>query len=285
MHEVITLWPEGPPSTIEGVPDESSFVAPSGVAAGTTMLRNISDATLTVFEPEPGASNGVGVLVVPGGGWSINAFTHEGVDVAEWLTGHGYTAFVLKYRVQASPADPEAFDKIQRATDGLLSRPTPHADKPSVIGDLIATESYLTARAAAADDGRRAIEIVRAEAERFGIDPDGFAMVGFSAGAFLIVDVALDPRADQVACIAPIYGGETAGRPVPADAPPMFCAVAQDDLLSRIVEGLHSAWVAADRPAEVHQFRRGGHGFGMVDQEAPSDRWTDLFLAWLRDLD
>ena len=43
-------------------------------------------------------------------------------------------------------------------------------------------------------------------------------MIGFSAGAFLAVDVALDPRADQLAWIAPIYGGETRGAPVPDDA-------------------------------------------------------------------
>jgi len=109
-------------------------------------------------------------------------------------------------------------------------------------------------------------------------------MLGFSAGAFLAVDVALDPRAEQVAFIAPIYGGETRGAPVPADAPPLFTAVAQDDILVRIVEGLHADWSTADRPSEVHVFARGGHGFGMVQQGLPSDRWTDLFWTWVEDL-
>jgi acetyl esterase/lipase len=88
-----------------------------------------------------------------------------------------------------------------------------------------------------------------------------------------------------VAFIAPIYGGETQGAPVPADAPPLFTAVAQDDLLVKIVEDLHADWTAADRPAELHAFARGAHGFGMVRQGLPSDRWTDLFLAWVEDLD
>ena len=110
-------------------------------------------------------------------------------------------------------------------------------------------------------------------------------MLGFSAGAFLIVDVALDPRADQVAFIAPIYGGETQGAPVPADAPPLFTAVAQDDILVRIVEGLHADWATAGRQSELHEFRRGGHGFGTVRQGLPSDVWTELFIAWLRDLE
>jgi hypothetical protein len=71
---------------------------------------------------------------------------------------------------------------------------------------------------------------------------------------------------------------------VPADAPPLFTAVAQDDVLMRIVQGVQGAWTEADRPSEHHVFARGAHGFGMVPQGMPSDRWTDLFLAWLRDL-
>jgi acetyl esterase/lipase len=285
MKEVIRLWESvAPPTTIEDVPPETAYLVTDGAAAGATFYRNISDSTLTVFEPAAETANGVGVIVVPGGGWAINAWGHEGLDVATWLAALGYTAFVLKYRLQSTPVDPAEFAALQARTDGLLSRPIPHARKPTVIGELISTGSYLAARAACADDGRRAIEIVRAEAERFGLRREAIGMIGFSAGAFLIVDVALDPRAEPLAFIAPIYGGETCGAPVPADAPPLFTAVAQDDLLVRIVEGLHADWSAADRPSELHEFRRGGHGFGMVRQGLPSDAWNDLFLAWLSDL-
>lgn len=285
MDDVIRLWPEGPPTTIDGVPPESRFTVSRGVAIGTMFLRNISDPTLTVWRPDPERANGDAVIVVPGGGWTINAWVHEGVDVATWLSGVGYTVFVLKYRVQASPADPDEFAAMQAAMDDLHDAPVPHAHKPTAISDLVRSGSYLEARDAAADDGRRAIELVRAGADRFGIAGGALGMVGFSAGAFLAIDVALDPRAEQVDFIAPIYGGETRGAAVPDDAPPLFAAVAQDDILVRIVEGLHADWTGADRPAELHQFRRGGHGFGMVRQGTPSDAWTELFLAWLRDLD
>jgi acetyl esterase/lipase len=281
--ETIRLWPEGPPTLIDGVPEEVEYPVRAGVAVGTTFLRNISDPTLTVFTPTE-ASNGVGVIVVPGGGWTINAWSHEGLDVARWLAGLGYTAFLLKYRVQASPADQPAFEAAMAAIDAGLAVPRPKSQKPGAIGDVISTPEYLAAREACADDGRRAIELVREHAERFGVVPDTVGMIGFSAGAFLAVDIALDPRAEQLAFIAPIYGGETRGAPVPADAPPMFTAVAQDDILVRIVEGVHAEWSVADRPSELHVFARGGHGFGMVRQGLPADRWTDLFLAWLDDL-
>src|SRR5665213_3034068 len=200
-----------PADTHRGVPDEVEYPVRSGVAAGTMFLRNVSDPTLTVFAPA-GAGNGVGVIVVPGGGWAINAWTHEGLDVARWLGALGYTAFVLKYRVQASDPDPEAFEARMTAIDAGLAARLSAAVKPRQIGELISTDTYLPARAACADDGRRAIELVRERAERFGVRPDAVGMIGFSAGAFLAVDVALDPGAAQVAFIAPIYGGGDAGR-------------------------------------------------------------------------
>jgi acetyl esterase/lipase len=286
--EIITLWPDGPPTTIEGVPPEVEFPVTVGIAAGTTFLRNISEPTLSVFTPQ-GTGNGVGIIVVPGGGWTVSAWTHEGLDVASWLTGFGYTAFLLKYRVRKTDPDQEAFEAMQTAVDAGLAAGLAARFLPTAISDLIAPGSdlegpYLAARDACAEDGRRAIELVREHAERFGVCTDTVGMIGFSAGAFLIVDMALDPRADQVAFIAPIYGGETRGATVPADAPPLFTAVAQDDILVKIVEGLHNDWTAANRSSELHAFARGAHGFGMVRQGFPSDNWTDLFLRWLDDL-
>lgn len=280
--EVLALWPDGPPTRIENVPPEVAYEVRAGVAAGTTFLRNISEPTLTVFTPA-GAANGGGIIVVPGGGWTINAWTHEGLDVARWLTTLGFTAFLLKYRVQSSGADQGAFEARMAAVDATLAAGLSAGKLPRRMDELIATERYLEARAAGADDGRRAIQLAREEAGRLGVHAASIGMVGFSAGAFLAVDVALDPRAEPLAFIAPIYGGETGGVPVPEDAPPLFGAVARDDILVRIVEGLHADWSAAGRSSELHVFARGAHGFGMVRQGLPSDRWTDLFLAWLED--
>ncbi len=287
--EIIKLWPDGPPTHIDGVPPEVEFPVTVGVAAGTSFIRNISDPTITVFSPQSSA-NGVGVIVVPGGGWTINAWTHEGLDVAPWLTELGYTVFLLKYRVRATNPDQKAFEAAQASLDAGLAAGLTAKMWPRAISDLIGpgTElesTYLEARSACADDGRRAIEVVRENAERFGVNPDKVGMIGFSAGAFLIVDVALNPKAAQVAFIAPIYGGETRGATVPSDAPPLFTAAAQDDILKKIVEGLHADWSAANRSSELHLFARGAHGFGMVRQGMPSDHWTDLFIAWLNDLD
>lgn len=75
--EVIRLWPEGPPSMLEGVGPEVSFRGPVGTGGDMAMLRNVSEPTLSVFRPTSGKPNGVGVIVCPGGGWRILAWEHD----------------------------------------------------------------------------------------------------------------------------------------------------------------------------------------------------------------
>lgn len=282
LDEVICLWPERPPSQLDGVGPEITFRGPVGAAGDATMLRNVSEPTLSVFRPAK--PNGVGVIVCPGGGWRILAWEHEGVDVAKWLTAHGYAAFLLKYRVRGTPAAQADYDAWEAKLSSQID-PTRRgrAAFRAVMGEVEPYEMFRAARAAAADDGRRAVAIVRERAKEWDIDPTKVGMIGFSAGAFLAVDVAIDPRAAPLAFVAPIYGGETLGRAVPTDAPPLFAVMAHDDFLYRLAEGLYADWTDAERSAEMHIYRRGNHGFGMVKQGSPSDRWIDLFHEWLAD--
>jgi len=282
-NDVIRLWPDGPPSRLEGVGPEVAYRAPVGTAGEAAMLRNVSEPTLTVFRPE--RPNGIGVIVCPGGGWRILAWEHEGSDVARWLTARGYTAFLLKYRVRGTPASQADYDAEMAKMYTRIDLTRKGKTAYRAIGEIIPPETIRDARAAAADDGRRALAIVRERAKEWDVHPDKVGMIGFSAGAFLAVDVALDTRAAPLAFVAAIYGGETLQRPVPADAPPLFTCIAQDDvLLYRVVEGLYADWTDAGRSAELHIYRRGQHGFGMVKQGFPSDRWIEQFHDWLTDL-
>jgi acetyl esterase/lipase len=282
-QEVVALWPEGPPRTIADVGVEAFFTWPAADGVDTQMLRNISEPTLTVYRPDPAKANGIGVVVAPGGGWRILAWQHEGIDLAEWLTARGYTAFLLKYRVMGTPADADAFAESRKPPEG----PSPYeqaANAPRALAELTRnSKSTAYAREIACDDGVRAVELVRQRAADWGVKPDRIGMIGFSAGAFLSVDVAMTPGTN-LAFVAPIYGGETSGRPVAADAPPLFTTIAEDDrMLFKVVEGLYADWSNADRPAELHIFTRGGHGFGMVRRGMPVDRWIDLMGDWLAD--
>jgi len=284
IREVIPLWPDGPPGGLRGVGPEIAFRAPAAGGRETTMLRNVSIPTLTVFRPDPVDANGTGVIVLPGGGWRILAWEHEGVDLALWLARRGYTALLLKYRLAATPDDPTEFAAAMAALTPPLDTARPAANAPRAIEDVLRDTATKAARALSAEDGRRALEIAAERAAEWGVQPDRIGMIGFSAGAFVAIDVALAGGGAFPAFVAPIYGGGAAGRLIPPDAPPLFTCVAQDDrMLCRIVEGLYRDWSDADRPSELHVFARGGHGFGMVRRGLPVDRWIDLFGDWLAD--
>jgi dienelactone hydrolase len=284
LNTVIRLWPDGPPSSLPDVGPEIAFGSPAVFGPETVMLRNVSDPSLTVFAPDPAKANGAGIIVCPGGVWRVLAWEHEGINPARWLAARGYTAFLLKYRVRGTPPDPAEYAETVAKRFAGIPAVIPGAKAPRALADGLPDESIPRAREIAADDGRRAVEIVRERAAEWGVKPDRIGMVGFSAGAFLATDLAMDPRGAPLAFIAPIYGGETQGRPVPADAPPLFTVVAQDDrTLFRVVEGLYADWSSADRPAELHIFTRGGHGFGVGKRGLPVDRWTDLLGDWRAD--
>jgi len=43
---------------------------------------------------------------------------------------------------------------------------------------------------------------------------------------------------------------------------------------------IYQAWVAAKKPAELHVYAKGGHGFGMNKQNLPCDTWVCDYVSW-----
>ncbi|HXU99726.1 MAG TPA: alpha/beta hydrolase fold domain-containing protein, partial [Caulobacteraceae bacterium] len=196
----IRLWQDRPPpSSQPGVGPETTFSSSAFSGRETTFVRNVSDPTLTVFAPDPAKANGVGVIVCPGGAWRVLAWQLEGIDPARWLAARGYTAFLLKYRVRGTPPDPVEFAEASARRLGGMPTMIPGAKAPRAMADGMRDETLPLAREVAADDGRRAVEIVREQAVKWGITPDRIGMIGFSAGAFLAADLAMEPRATSLA--------------------------------------------------------------------------------------
>jgi acetyl esterase/lipase len=133
-------------------------------------------------------------------------------------------------------------------------------------------------------DGLQAVKLVRRHAAEWGIASDKVGIMGFSAGGHLTTGVALTYTADsRPDFAAPIYSSPYEDISVPADAPPLFIAVAHDDAFAASASvPLYSAWNAAGRSAELHIYSKGGHGFGMHKQGLPSDNWIDRFGEWLQ---
>jgi acetyl esterase/lipase len=235
---------------------------------GSAFARNVTDATLTPFLPDPAVASGAAVIVAPGGGFRTLSMQNEGWDVARALAARGIAAFVLKYRLDQTPADMPAFEESMRRMFSGAAGPPPERTMSSLAPQLA--------------DARAAFALVRSHAGEWHIDPGRVGMIGFSAGAMLTLATTFDGQGPKPAFIGVIYGPLRTVS-VPADAPPMFVALAADDpLFGNAGFGLIDGWRAAKRPVEFHLYEQGGHGFGMYDKETTSTGWFDAFASWLR---
>jgi acetyl esterase/lipase len=230
---------------------------------GSMFARNVTEATLTPFLPVPAKATGAAVIVAPGGGFRTLSMQNEGWDVAKALADRGIAAFVLKYRLNQTPASLEEF-----------SRPAPQRPRTS-FSERMATLGPQIADASAA------FALVRARSGEWKVDPKRIGMVGFSAGAMLTMATTLSGGDAKPAFIGDIYGPLEAVT-VPAEAPPLFAALAADDpLFAGRGMGLIDSWVAAKKPVEFHLYGQGGHGFGMYPKETTSTGWFDAFYRWI----
>jgi acetyl esterase/lipase len=244
-----------------------------------TLVWNVTRPVLTVFRPASGKSNGAAVIIAPGGGFRVLSYKNEGLRVAQYMTSKGFTAFVLKYRLNRMPDDPA---EIIRGMDQMAAGPPPGMPagaRPGTPGfDPMKAMPIGPAELAAFADGQRAVQLVRSRAKTYGVDPKRVGIMGFSAGAVVAGEAAL-AKQDRPDWVGIIYGGVRSE--VTADAPPAFMAAAADDPLSVALPALFTRWVGAGAKAELHIYGKGQHGFGTARQGLPVDGWLDVYYGWL----
>jgi acetyl esterase/lipase len=252
---VIHLWPNGAPGFEDrkDIPEQANSYA----------VKNVNNPSLTVFLPPKEKANGAAVILCPGGGFTELEYVPEGVDAAKYFNSIGVAAFVLKYRLPRESG----------SVYNLAIQPR--------------------------QDGQRAMRVVRSRAAEWGVDPNRIGMVGFSAGGEVVsmtafTDNAGDPNAsdpiEKVSArpdfISHIYPGPL-GIPqtLPANAPPDFLLVADDDDHTEATLRIFRLYRAAKIPAEFHVFAKGGHGFNMGARSKLTTikNWPQRFTDWMTD--
>jgi acetyl esterase/lipase len=232
----------------------------------TEVVTNVSVPTMEVFKPEK--PNGTSVIIAPGGGLYVLSIKSEGTAVAKWLNEKGITAFVLKYRIV-----PTGEDGVKEITDEGVTNPQKIGERVTPVLPLSIT------------DGLTAIHHVRTNASQWNIDPQKIGFMGFSAGGAVTMGVVYNyTSTNRPNFIVPVYPWTTV-MPVqktPEDAPPMLVICATDDPLGLAVGSvdLYSSWLKAGKNTALHMYSKGGHGFGMKQQNLPSDNWIERFYDW-----
>ena len=272
--EILTLWPGKLPGAAPLVtgPEADRSKPGEGMTGGKTVIRlgNVSQPELHVFLPSGAKRTGAGVVVCPGGGYSILAWDLEGTEIAQWLNKQGVAAFVLKYRTPT----------------GSL--------KPNWEGPTI--------------DAQRALRLVRTHAQRWGAAPDKLGILGFSAGGKTAGMAALQngkalyddqDDTDRLSCrpdfavlIYPAYFCDNNVQLQPElaaliskDLPPFFFAHAADDPVTcQSSVQLFTALRKVSVSAELHVWESGGHGYGLrpaKDKPIPT-AWPKRCDEWLK---
>ena len=116
-------------------------------------ISKVQTPEIAVYIPAKRNSTGQAVVICPGGGYAILAYDWEGTDIAKLLNSKGITAIVLKYR-------------------------------------LPSTKSSITPHLTPLMDAKRAMRIVRANADKWGIKKNNIGIMGFSAGGHLASTLA-----------------------------------------------------------------------------------------------
>jgi acetyl esterase/lipase len=255
-HPVISLWPNGAPG-FENRRNEPE-------QAKDWWVKNIHNPSITVFLPPKEKATGAAVVVCPGGGHRELVFTAEGKEAAEFLNSIGVAAFVLKYRLAREPNSPYSIEKHVR------------------------------------QDVSRAMRLVRSRATEWGIDTGRLGILGFSAGGEVVALVAYANGQGEVTAPDPVdrlnakpnfqmlvYPGPL-GVPdvVPANAPPAFMLVANDDpCCSLPVVQLLQKYRDAKVPIEVHIYSQGNHAFNMGNRSKLNSikTWPQRMADWMSD--
>lgn len=275
---ILKLYPDKIPNEIPGADQETRN------DDGIVRISNISRPTLTVYLPAKEKATGAAVVICPGGGYGINAFKHEGTDVAVELNKAGIAAFVLKYRLPS--------DRIM---------------KDKSIGPL--------------QDAQQAIKVVRQRAKEWNVDPGRIGIAGFSAGGHLASTAGThfqkaltdnpentSVRPDFMILLYPVVSftdsiGHIGSRnnllgkspsaemirsysnelQVTSQTPPAFLVHAGDDEVVKVANSLrfYEALNKNGIPSELFVFPKGGHGFGLINPTSP-DRWMDRCIDWMK---
>ncbi|KAA2238666.1 alpha/beta hydrolase [Chitinophaga agrisoli] len=258
QQQVIHLWPGAVPG--ETAAKHAAKPTPD-TGRGVIRLTDVTDPILTVYPPaDSTASRQTGIIVCPGGGYSILAINLEGEEIARWLSGLGYTAFVLQYRVPQKEAG--ALQDVQRAIRMVKSRAKTwniHPDRVGVLG--FSAGGSLSARASTlyTQDTYPKVD----KADELSCKP---------AFAVLIYPAYLDKGTNR---------GLTPELTVNKDTPPMFLFATADDHYGNSALVMAGALRDAKVPVELHFYPNGGHGYGLRPGNPAADVWPGLAEKWL----
>ncbi|MEM9353323.1 MAG: alpha/beta hydrolase [Planctomycetota bacterium] len=283
--EVITLWGDPAPGS-EGY-DQPEEVEERGTPERANgWLTGGATPTLTVYVAPENRRSGAAVVVCPGGGYTGLAIDKEGHELARWFAERGVTGATLKYRCGGGAHQhPVPLADAQRALRLMRSKAEDwgvDADKIGIAG--FSAGGHLASSAATHyDDVLKIDDPLRGDVSA---KPD-FQVLVYPV---ISMDADITNGGSRQRLLGDEPPQELVDRlsnelQVTEATPPALLVHASDDMGVPVENSLrfYGALRAAGVDAELHVYRRGGHGFGFFRGERPADRWPEVLAAWMRD--
>ncbi len=248
---------------------------------GNLIVSKVTNPSLTPFVPSDGNSDKAAVIICPGGGYHNLHIQREGFKVAEAFSQQGIAAFVLKYRLPDE--------------------------------EIVADKSFAPLK-----DAQRAIQLLRENAQQWGISPDKIGIMGFSAGGHLAASAGVhydsilvdnkrntSLRPDFTILVYPVISfdesighvgskdrllGKDADKDlvkffsneqyVNAGTPKSILFHARDDTMVPVGNSLsfYNELKKNNVPVEIHIYSRGEHGFLTIPA---FENWFNLSIQWM----
>lgn len=233
-----------------------------------TRIKDITLATVEVFQPTSEHRTGAAVIICPGGGFNYCVVDKEGSEIAQRLNAAGVTGIVLRYRTKTGSEDTT-----------LWKRPL--------------------------QDAQRAIRWTRHHAEELQINPKQIGIMGLSAGGQLAAlsltrfDQPSYPARDAIDAHScrPDFGmliypwrlvEQNSNQLISAltineETPPAFLVHTHDDSSTSLSSvAFYTKLKTHKVSAELHLYETGGHGYGLRPvANSIIHTWGDRAIDWL----
>lgn len=280
--ETVELWPKNqiPNAVSNEAVQEKSELGKDGILR----ISDVKIPTISAFLPSKDKATGAAILVIPGGGYGLLAYGHEGEEMAKWFNERGIAAFVLKHRLP---------------------------------DDRIQTNKHEVPLA----DAMQAMKLIRQHATKWNVNTDRLGVIGFSAGGHLASTLSThyhrgataseEAKPNFAILMYPVvtFGAKAHGgsrekligkTPSPeqiayysnelqvdAKTPPTFLVHAQDDKGVPVENSIdyYLALTKANVPAEMHIYPKGGHGYALrVQGKGSIENWPAACEGWLKSM-
>jgi acetyl esterase/lipase len=262
--QTVLLWPDGAPGALGD--------------------QDADKPSLTIYPASGMWKVPTAVVVCPGGGYVNLAMDHEGLQIAQWLNGHGVTAFVLKYRLGPKYRHPVELGDAQRAIRYARLNASDYGFDPKHVGIWgFSAGGHLASSAGTHFDAGNAgaADPIEQQSSR----PD-FMILSYPVITFTEPHLHRGSRNSLLGenpdpALVDLLSNE---KQVTAQTPPAFLFHTADDPVVPVENSLmfYSALRKAGVPAEMHIYLHGAHGVGLAQADPILSSWPARLADWLR---